>query len=380
VNVPFLLPLTCMLSAAVVSLAASTESPAAISRENPVRGETQSLSGSGHKGNDNGPADQASFSFPAGIVFDKTNGDLYVADADNNEIRQIAQDGSVSTLAGSLQANSNDGTGAKAGFNRPFGITWDPDNGNLYVADTNHHAIREVTPQGVVRTIAGSGHEGRADGTGSQATFSHPFGIAYDPADHSLYVADSSNNEIRKVTLDGVVTTFAGGVDGFAEGKTTEARFSGPTGIAYDPDDGNLYVCDWGNGRIRRISPAGDVSTLSGNGRRAVADGDAATAGFLTPAGIVYNPVDGYLYVVEKGTQRLTDYMITVSRPLPPSVRRVSTTTGAVVTIAGNKSRGYVEGSGEVAQFFFPLGIAANTVSGVLYVSDSGNERIREIH
>jgi sugar lactone lactonase YvrE len=218
-----------------------------------------------------------------------------------------------------------------------------------------------VTLDGVVTTVAGSPREGRRDGTGSDAQFSHPEGIAYDVRDGALYVADGTNNEIRRVTAAGVVTTIAGGRAGFADGSGANAQFDSPTGIAYDAADGNLYVSDGANGRIRRVTTDGVATTLAG-GSNANFFGPSAMSRWGVPAGIVWDPVDNAFYVV--------DFFFN-------GVRRVSA-QGVVSTIAGDGSPGRYDGVFEGAEFSNPVGIAVDS-AGSLYIADFGNNLIRLI-
>ena len=170
----------------------------------------------------------------------------------------------VTTLAGGVPGSA-DGTGAAAGFNNLSGVAVDG-AGNVYVADSNNATIRKVTAAGVVTTLAGTaGAHGSADGTGAAARFYAPRGVAIDSAGN-LYVADTaSNSTIRKVTAAGVVTTLAGtaGVLGSADGTGAAARFNGPSGVAVDSAD-NIYVADSGNNTIRKITPTGITTTIAG--------------------------------------------------------------------------------------------------------------------
>jgi sugar lactone lactonase YvrE len=214
-----------------------------------------------NRGNQDGVGTAASFNSPAGIAMDDL-GNLYVADAFNATIRKIASDRTVTTIAGSaMNRGDSDGTGTAALFNYPNGIASDT-SGNLYVADTYNDTIRKITPSGAVTTLAGSaGISGASDGTEIVALFNQPYGTALDAAG-DVYVADTGNETIRRVTPAGVVTTVAGiaGVAGLRDGAGSNALFNQPRSLVVDPA-GNIYVVDTGNALIRLISPSGAVST-----------------------------------------------------------------------------------------------------------------------
>ena len=204
-------------------------------------------------GSDYGFADgtgaAAQFSNPSGVAVD-ASGMVYVADQANNRIRKITPAGVVSTLAGSSYGFAN-GTGTAAQFADPLSVAVDA-AGMVYVADSGNNRIRKITPAGVVSTLAGSGY-GFANGTGTAAQFANPFGVAVD-ATGTVYVADMYNHRIRKITPAGVVSTLAGsGVDGFANGTGTAAQFAFPRGVAVDAA-GTVYVADGNNNRIRKIT------------------------------------------------------------------------------------------------------------------------------
>jgi sugar lactone lactonase YvrE len=236
-------------------------------------------------GSVDGPAASALFGDPTGLAMDAT-GNIYIADNANNTIRKLSADGQVTTIAGLAgQAGSADGSGANALFNSPSGIVLAP-NGYLYVTDTGNDTIRSVSTSGVVTTIAGSpGQLGTTNAVGSLARFSSPLGIAVD-ATGLLYVADSGNHEIRLVTTAGSVTTFVGfaTVWGSADGTGTNAMFNGPVGLAFD-STGNLFVSDSANHTIRKITSAGVVTTFAGlAGVDGTADGTGSAARFGRPA------------------------------------------------------------------------------------------------
>jgi sugar lactone lactonase YvrE len=259
----------------------------------------------------------------------------------------------VTPFAGSGTAGNADGSGTAAQFDHPYGVAVDA-SGKVYVSDENNALIREITSAGVVSTLAGSS-DGYADGTGASAKFFGPDGVVLDAAGN-LYVADYTNNRIRKVSPAGAVTTLAGGTQGYADGTGATAQFFGPTGIAID-GSGNLYVADTYNQRIRKITPAGVVSTLAGSGTTGpgnggYADGTALSAQFSGPAGVAVDG-SGNVYVADNGN----------------NVIREITKNGMVTTIAGDGSTGEQDGTGTGAEFAAPIGIAVDA-TGILYVTD----------
>jgi sugar lactone lactonase YvrE len=273
---------------------------------NPVGISTTLAGQTGVSGSSNGSGTAASFNHPAGVAVDST-GNVYVADTDNNEIREVTAAGVVSTLAGLTgHTGSADGSGSAASFNGPSGIVADA-TGNLYVADTLNHIIRKVTSAGAVTTIAGvAGASGLADGTGSAARFHGPQGLAIDTSGN-LFVADTNNNAVRKVVIaTGVVTTVAGqaGIAGSADGSGSQAQFHFPSGVAVDTA-GNLYVADTDNHTLREITPSGTVSTLAGlAGSSGSTDGVGTAALFDFPTGVALDS-SGNVYVADTNNDTL---------------------------------------------------------------------------
>ncbi|MES2387139.1 MAG: T9SS type A sorting domain-containing protein [Bacteroidota bacterium] len=241
----------------------------------------------------------ARFAAPQDIMADAA-GNLYVADQNNHRIRLISTTGTVSTIAGNGTAGAADGNGTAAMFNRPAAICFD-DSGNVIVADTYNNTIRKITPDGTVTTIAGNGAQGFADGTGTAARFDHPRGVAIDK-NGVIIVSDYNNNRIRKVTKSGVVTTWMGAAAGFADGIASLARFSLPANLEADAK-GNIYVAEVGNHRIRKISPSGFVSTITGTGIAGSSNGDADTASFRTPWGLAL--YQNILYIGDQGNNQV---------------------------------------------------------------------------
>lgn len=256
---------------------------------------------SGQSGSADGTGTAARFSDPSGAVATAA-GAIAIADTGNATLRLITSDGVVSTLAGTTTQRGNaDGPGSAATFSSPKGIARD-NAGNLYVADALNHTIRKISASGVVSTFAGTaGASGSNDGIGGTARFNHPTGVEVD-ASSNVYVADTTNNLIRKIAPDGTVTTLAGlvGVSGTQDGAGADALFNQPGGLAMDAE-GNVYVADTGNSTIRRITPAGAVRTLAGlPGVAGLKDGSGLDAWFNQPLDLCRG-ADGALYVADTG-------------------------------------------------------------------------------
>ena len=313
-------------------------------------------------GNSKGPGFSdgtvARFQYPRGMGAD-SSGNLYVADTNNHTIRKITPAGVTTTLAGSpLVAGSTNGTGSAARFNFPQCVAVGPDNA-IYV--TQNHMVRKITSAGVVSTLAGSPTaSGTTNATGTTARFNIPFGVAVDPSGN-VFVADSGNQTIRKITSSGLVTTFAGTArsSGSTDGTGSAARFNNPAGLATDAA-GNVYVADSNNQTIRKITPAGVVTTLAGTvGSSGTVDGSLSTARLNYPEHLVLDSA-GNLYVVEYA-----------------AIRKV-TPAGSVTTLAGTNLGGRANGAGTVARFSSPYGITRDA-SGNIFVVDSDNHSIRRI-
>ena len=318
------------------------------------------LAGSGQYGSQDGPSSVASFSPPAGLAVDADT-NVYVADAANQVIRRISPNGNVTTLAGSGVAGSSDGIGTGASFNMPWRVSTAAD-GIVYVTDSYNQRIRKVSGNGIVTSLSGSGSIGSADGSATAAAFYYPFGLAIG-LDGYVYVADNSNQLIRKVAPDGSVARFAGsGSAGSSNGIGSAASFHSPYGVAIDAQ-GYVYIADTLNQCIRKISPSGVVSTLAGIGTRGSVDGSPAVASFSDPQGVAVD-ARGNVYVADTGNN---------------SIRKISP-SGTVTSIAGNAklSVGAADGIGSSALFYFPFDVAVDR-NGVLYVADWGNLKIRRI-
>ena len=312
----------------------------------------------GVKGYTNGPVAKAEFHLPNNVVVDYS-GNVFVADTANDVIRKITPDGMVTTLAGSArERGSADGKGAKARFWAPFGIAVDS-GGNVYVADTANNTIRKITPDGMVSTLAGlAAHPGANDGNGSKARFRNPWSVAVDNSDGDIFVADMSNNAIRRITPAGDVYTFAGqaGSAGNADGFGNDARFDNPFAVAVDAA-GDVYVSDSANNAIRKITHR-VVTTLAGlPGNAGNVDGQGANARFWNPQGLAMDSA-GNIYVADTGN----------------NVIRKITPMGVVTTIP---EPGDATNSASV-KLNSPGGVAVDG-SGNIYIADTNDHCIRKI-
>ncbi|MCX6916430.1 MAG: hypothetical protein NT167_25865, partial [Verrucomicrobia bacterium] len=325
----------------------------------------------GGAGTNNGTGTAAKFNYPYGLAVD-TNGTVYVADSYNHVIRKITAAGVVTTFAGVMFApGTNNGASTTARFCVPTGISVG-NGGTLYVADYMNSEIRKITSSGTVSTLAGfpqfdqSGNPigGSANGTGSAARFFHPYDVEADLSTGLLYVADSGNQLVRKITSVGVVTTLAGQIvgSGTNNGTGSVARFNYPSGAAV-AGNGTVYVADYRNFVVRKISPAGVVTNLAGMaGVAGTNNGTGTAARFGGPAGVAIDG-SGNLYVAD-----LLNYAI-----------RKITSAGVVTTLAGRLgTSGTNNGTGTAAQFNSPIGVAVDAI-GTVYVGDTANHAIRKI-
>jgi RHS repeat-associated protein len=322
----------------------------------PYTGYTTTYAGNGTGASTDGVGTAASFYAPAGLAIDRY-GNKYVSDQGTYKIRKISPSNVVTTLAGNGTVGFVNGTGTAAVFNHPVGLATDT-AGNIYVADESNNAVRKITPAGVVTTLAG-GAQGSADGTGTAAQFYHPTGVAVDVSGN-VYVADYLNNRVRKITPAGVVTTFAGSTQGAADGTGTAAQFNGCGDVTVDAS-GNVYVVDRGNNKIRKITPTGVVSTIAGNGTAGAIDGPAATAEFNAPIALTTD---------QKGNLYICEYLNDRIRRLDPS--------GIVSTLAGTGTHGATNGLGSTVTFYTPSA-AKFDPWGNLYIPDHSNNLIRQV-
>ncbi len=255
-------------------------------------GTVSTFAGNGTIGSANGVGILASFYYPAGMAVDAAD-NLYVADYGNNKIRKIAPDGTVSTFAGTGVAGAAEGDVTTAQFNGATGVCVDS-FGNVFVADYYNNKIRKIDTFGNVTTVAGSGAIGAADGIGTAASFYYPAIVAVDMA-NNLFITDEENHKIRKITTDGIVSTYAGdGTLGTTNGISTAAQFNYPTGVAVDASY-NVYVCDYGNNKIRKIKSYG------------------YTISPTLPAGLYFDNSTGSISGTPNTISPATDYTVTAS-------------------------------------------------------------------
>ncbi len=324
------------------------------------------IAGTGTAGSsgDGGQATSAQLNRPRGVAVD-AQGNVYVADESSHRVRKVSG-GTISTVAGTGTAgySGDGGQATSAQLNGPVGVAVDG-QGNLYIADRDNARIRKVSG-GTISTVAGTGTAGYS-GDGGQATsaqLSNPYGIAVD-TQGNLYIADLSNNRVRKVTAAGVISTVAGtGTAGYSGdgGQATSAQLKNPIAVAVDTQ-GNLYIADYGNYRVRKVTAAGVISTVAGTGTAGYSgDGGQATSAQLnSPAGVAVD-AGGTLYMADWANNR---------------IRAVS--GGIITTIAGSTA-GFAGDGGPAgsAQVNSPFDLAVDS-RGSLYVSDALNHRLREI-
>jgi len=336
----------------------------------PVSGLITTVAGNGTSGysGDGGAATNASFYFPNAVTLDAF-GDLFIADSYYNRVREVNTNGVIMTVAGNgMSGFSGDGGAAtNARLHAPAGAAMDA-FGDLFIADASNNRVREVTTNGVITTVAGNGTAGYSGdgGTATNARLHTPTGMALD-AFGNLFIADASNNRVREVTTNGVITTVAGnGTAGYSGdgGAATNARLNAPTGVAVDAL-GNLFIVDYYNNRIREMNTNGVITTVAGNGTAGYSgDGGAATNARLNaPAGVAVDTFDD-LFIVDASNNR---------------VREV-TANGVITTVTGIGTAGFSGDGGAAinARLNGPNGVALDAF-GDLFIADASNNRVREV-
>jgi hypothetical protein len=319
---------------------------------------------------DNGQATAASLSLPKGVVFD-ASGNMYIVDENNNRVRKVNTSGVITTVAGNATQGfgGDNGPATAASLYTPTGMTIGA-AGNLVIADEDNFCIRSVNSAGTIKTIAGQGGAPGFSGDGGQATAAtliRPYATEYDAAGN-LYITDTQNNRIRKVSTTGIITTIAGtATGGYAgdNGPATAAELNSPLALAFDTV-GNLYIADAANNCVRMINTAGVISTFAGTGTAGYnGDGVQATSAQLNnPVGLVFDAY-GNLFISDGNNSR---------------IRKVDGGTGIISTIAGSGVAGYSGDGGlaTAAELHIPVGMAFDA-SGNLYFADASNNRIRKI-
>jgi trimeric autotransporter adhesin len=280
-------------------------------------------------GNDGGLATTAQLISPMSVAVDAA-GNLYIADSKYNRVRMVTAAGVIETVAGNYTSgfSGDGGPATEAKLNNPNGVAVDS-TGNLYIADYGNNRVRMVTAAGVIRTVAGNGTEGYSGdgGLATEAKLNNPNGVAVDSAGN-LYIADSGNNRVRIITAAGVIRTIAGnGTSGFigGDGSVMLATLNFPTGVAVD-SAGNLYIADTWNNRVRKVSVAGVISTVAGNGAGGFSGdgGPATSASLYSPAGVAVDST-GNLYIADSLNYRV----------------RMVTAAGVIHTVAGDGTHGF---------------------------------------
>ena len=330
----------------------------------------ETIAGSGTRGfaGDGGAATGAALAAPGGVAFDAA-GNLYVGDQLNDRVRRVARDGTVTTVAGDgrFAYGGDGGPATSASLASPLELAVDA-GGALYIADVDNHRVRRVAPDGTITTVAGNGTRGFSGdgGPATQASLAEPTGLAL-AADGTLYIADFANHRVRKVTLDGTITTVAGtGVAGFSgDGSpATAAQLAEPASLAVDRE-GNVYIADSVNDRVRRLRVDGRIETVAGTGvfGRAGDGGPATGAQLAAPTGVALD-AEGALFVAEQGSDR---------------VRRI-TIDGTITTAAGSGSRGFSgDGSAAVRAALANARAVGVGPDGAVHVVDADNNRIRRL-
>ena len=354
-----------LLSTAIVVSAGLAAVPAAVA----APGDITTAAGTGTAGfsGDGGPATSAELNFSTGVAVDGS-GNLYIGDANNCRVRKVDGSGTITTVAGAgACAFSGDGGPATSAGLEPYGVAVDG-SGNLYLADAGNQRVRKVDGSGTITTVAGTGTAGFSGdgGPATSAQLNFPVGVAVDGSGN-LYIADSTNNRVRKVDGSGTITTVAGtGTAGFSGdgGAAASAQLNQPLGVAVD-GSGNLYIGDWNNHRVRKVDGSGTITTVAGTGTTGFSGdgGPATSAELIQPQGVAVDG-SGNLYI-----------------PTPSQARvRMVNGSGTITTVAGTGTAGFSGDGGPAtsAQLNSP-GWAAVDGSGNLFIADSVNNRVRKV-
>jgi len=355
----------------------ATSLPSWLTLSQGTSGIITTIAGTGNNGysGDNGPATSAELYYPFDIAVDG-NGNIYIADAFNSRIRKVDTNGIITTVAGDGNDgySGDNGPATSAELNDPRGVAVDS-NGNIYIADTDNNRIRKVDTNGIITTVAGisctsgyCGHSGD-NGPATSAELYDPRGVAVD-SKGNIYIADYGNERIRKVDTNGIITTVAGdGTYGYGgdNGPATSAQLRSPEDVAVD-NSGNIYIADNGNHRIRKVDTNGIITTVAGNGTQDY-NGDNGDNGLATSAKLDYPEgvaVDssGNIYIADANDRR---------------IRKVDT-NGIITTVAGTGGDGYSGDNGPAtsAHLASPIGVAVDS-KGNIYIADFYNNRIRKV-
>jgi len=323
--------------------------------------------GSGFKGFKNGIGKDALLNQPNGLAVDK-QGNLYIADQGNNCIRKVTPDGVVTVYAGSRTAGFKDGPANEARFNGPCGMTVD-EKGNLFVCDYYNHCIRKIDPNGIVSTYAGIGLEGYKDGKADQAMFHSPLAVVADKQGN-LYVGDFENHAIRKISTDRTVSTFVGGKMGNKDGTGEYAQIAGPASLSMDKQ-GNIFLVDVYNSSIRKITPSGYTTTVLSKDLKGFVDSTIVIGKINFRSSGLGSGNGGGIMVDDDGDLYIADGPGNV-------VLFVNMSSKVVKFLAGNGTPGLVDGEGLSARFNNPIELARDP-RGYIYVADFNNHAVRKI-
>jgi trimeric autotransporter adhesin len=332
-----------------------------------VTGNISTIAGAPRFSGDGGPASQAALNWPVGVTI-SGSAEIIVTDYLNNRVRKVAPSGTITTIAGTTTAGAggDGGPATSAQLNLPADVAVKAD-GTIFVADSANNKVRKISSGGTITTYTGTGSAGNSgdNGAATSARLNNPSGLDLDPAGN-LYIADSKSHRIRKVNTSGLITRFAGDSRGSSGdgGNAVSAKLNNPVDVAVAPD-GSVYIADYGNHKIRKVSPSGIISTVAGTGTAGYSgDGGPGTSAQLSsPAGVAVDPV-GNVYIADGGNNR---------------IRRLDT-AGVITTVAGTGASGYSGDGGPAvnASMMFPARVALDA-EGNFYLADTLNDRIRRV-